>query len=713
MVESVLLTKNTTTVRFPSPKNDLEGNLRNWVEGLNPEQGSAVLHNYGPLLILAGAGSGKTTVLVARAGRMLQDKIMEPQQLCVLTFTNKAARELKARVQARLGNSAQKIWAGTFHSFGLSLLRKHYKAAGLSEGFGIIDQSDAGSIIKELLHDFRTGDKTAYDSDKLLSMISDWRESGRLNANKDDEYEEATEWLLPRYLKRLELLSMVDFDGLILKPLELLKKDEKIREQIQSSFTQVMVDEFQDTNQMQMDLVRQLVASHRNVAVVGDDDQSIYGWRGARITNILHFPKFYSDCVVVRLERNYRSTPSILNLANAIISKNSERHSKQLRSGESDEPGDLPECFSFPTEDEEAENVCNEIEEFIRQGYPRQDVAVLYRSNGQGALIEAELRKRQLPYSISGGTAFFDRKETRDMLAYLRCSFRPNELAFRRILNTPPRGIGEKSVEHIVNLMESRKISFVDSARRWREAGVEERAGAAIEVLFADLSQLTQTILDPAQTPAAQLLSFFEKLGYRQHLEKHAGDAQRAAKRWRYMELFGGILSRYMEQGGRTAAVIKDFTDAMELRDLLSNKEDDEDRVQLLTLHACKGLEFPVVFLIGVEEDILPHKVLGSDVSEERRLFYVGVTRAQKRLILTRAEKRRRHGRLADSVPSRFLVEIPKHLFVERSGPRPVREDRRRSMVADLFAKLDSLEKKNPTHEIKPEPENKLPILED
>jgi superfamily I DNA/RNA helicase len=696
--------------------------LKNWVEGLNPEQSSAVLHNSGPLLILAGAGSGKTTVLVARAGRLIQDNIVSPERLCVLTFTNKAARELKARVQSRLGQTAKKIWAGTFHSFGLSLLRKHYKEAGLSEGFGIIDQSDAGSIIKELLHDFRTGDKTAYDSDRLLSMISDWRESGRTGANKDEEYEEATEWLLPRYLKRLQLLSMVDFDGLILKPLELLKKDEKIREQIQSSFSQVMVDEFQDTNQMQMDLVRQLVAPHRNVAVVGDDDQSIYGWRGAKITNILNFPKLYSDCVVVRLERNYRSTPAILNLANAIIANNAQRHHKQLRSKDDAELGDLPECFAYPTEDDEAENVCNEIEDFIRRGYSRKDVAVLYRSNGQGALIEAELRKRQVPYSISGGTAFFDRKETRDLLAYLRCSFRPNELALRRILNTPPRGIGEKSVEHIAEYMETRGISFVEAARCWREAGVEERAGAAIEILFDSLGSLTQTILDPSNPPGAQLLSFFDKLGYRQYLEKHAGDAQRAAKRWRYMELFSGILTRYMETGGRTASVIKDFTDAMELRDLLSNKEDDEERVQLLTLHACKGLEFPVVFLLGVEEDILPHKVLGSDVAEERRLFYVGVTRAQKRLILTRAEKRRRHGRLADAAPSRFLVEIPKELIQEHIGPRPVREDRRKSMVADLFAKLDSLEKKKITLPVsdpipgtipRTDGENNLPKLED
>jgi superfamily I DNA/RNA helicase len=665
---------------------------RDWTEGLNPEQKSAVLHDLGPLLILAGAGSGKTTVLVSRAGRLIAEQIVRPEQLCVLTFTNKAARELKARVQSKLGNSAKRIWAGTFHSFGLSLLRKHFKKARLSEGFGILDQSDASAIIKDLLSDFNNG-KAAYDPERLLNMISSWREAGRTVAERDNEYEEATEFLLPRYLKRLEMLSLVDFDGLILKPLELMKHDPEIREEIQSSYTQVMVDEFQDTNQMQMDLVRTLATPHHNIAVVGDDDQSIYGWRGARITNILHFPKLYRECKVVRLERNYRSTPAILNVANAVIAKNSERHTKILRSGEGAEPGELPEIFAYPTEDEEAENVCNEIEEFIRQGHSRKSIAVLYRSNGQGALIEAELRRRQIPYAISGGTAFFDRKETRDMLAYLRCAFKPNEVAFRRILNTPPRGIGEKTVETLADYADAQKISFVDAARSWEFAQVEGRAGESIRQLFHDLSNLVPRLLDPSAPPGTHMLTYLDGQGYKQHIERYSGDAQRASKRWRYMEVFGSILNRYVETGGRSPSVLKDFIDAMELRDLLSNKEDDEERVQLLTLHACKGLEFPIVFLMGVEEDILPHRVLGSDIAEERRLFYVGLTRAKERLIMTRAQKRRKHGKMADSVPSRFLLEIPPEMIRTSEGPRPVREDRRKSMVAELFAKLDGLSK--------------------
>lgn len=665
--------------------------MGDWTLGLNEEQKIAAEHNYGPLLILAGAGSGKTTVLVARAGRLLDDQIVTAEQLCVLTFTNKAARELKSRVVEKLGARAAKIWAGTFHSFGLHLLRRFYKKANLSEGFGILDPSDAGGIAKELLRDFNYGGKTAYDAEKLLSMISQWRETGRTTANNDDEYEAAVEWLLPKYLKRLEILGMVDFDSLILRPLELMKEFPEIAEKVHEQFQQIMVDEFQDTNQMQMNLVRRLAETHRNLTVVGDDDQSIYAWRGACISNILDFPKLYTGCKVIRLERNYRSTPSILNLANAVIAKNTDRHPKVLRSSETAEPGDIPELMAFDTEDDEAECVCSEIEEFVRQGFTRREIAVLYRSNSQGALIEAELRRRQIPYTISGGTAFFDRKETRDILAYLRCAIKANEVAFRRILNTPPRGIGEKTVDLLTEFSRGSNIKFPEATRRWREAGVEERAGAAIEVLWEELRQLIPSLLDPASLPSTNLLHYLDTNGYKKHLEKYSGNAQVASKRWRYLEVFSGILDRFVERGGRSAQTLKEFLDAMELRDLLSGKEEKEDRIQLLTLHACKGLEFPVVLLIGVEEDILPHRVLGTNLSEERRLFYVGITRAKQKLILSRAQKRRRHGKVIPAIPSRFLGEIPPHLLRVQEGPRPLNEDRRKSMIAQLFKKLDGL----------------------
>jgi superfamily I DNA/RNA helicase len=665
---------------------------QNWTEGLNAEQVRAVNHNEGPLLILAGAGSGKTTVLVARAGRLISEGRIFSSELCVLTFTNKAARELKHRVQAKLGNVAKGLWAGTFHSFGLLLLRRHHKEAGLSSGFGIIDASDAAAIVKELLRDFNYGGKTAYDAEKILSLIGQWRERGQRDAKNEDEYEAAVEWLLPRYLKRLDHLGMVDFDGLILRPLELMKQNPDVAAAIQGLFRQVMVDEFQDTNQMQMGLIQKLVQPHLNLSVVGDDDQSIYGWRGACISNILNFPKLYQQCEVVRLERNYRSTPAILKVANEVIAKNNQRHKKVLRSSPEAAEGDKPEVFVYETEHDEAENIAIEIDAFIHQGHNRREIAVLYRSNSQGALLEAELRLRKIPYLMSGGTAFFDRKETRDILAYLRCAFKPNEIAFRRILNVPPRGIGEKTIETLIDYSLSHHVNFMEATRRWREAGVEEKTGAAIEEHFEKLRALVSfTVEGDNLSAGARLIQFFEELGYRPYLEKYSGNSQVAAKRWRLMELFGGILDRFVTQGGRSPETLREFLDAMELRDLMNDKEEKEDRVQLLTLHACKGLEFPIVFLMGVEEDLIPHKVLGTDVSEERRLFYVGVTRAQKRLILTRAKKRRRHGKWMDVVPSRFLLEIPDALLHEHAGPRPVREDVRKSLIADLFKKLDNL----------------------
>ncbi len=674
----------------------IEGILASkWVHGLNPEQTEAALHNHGPLLILAGAGSGKTTVLVARTGRLIDEKIVPASKLCVLTFTNKAARELKSRVAAKLGATSKGIFAGTFHSFGMKLLRQYYKAANLPKDFGILDASDAGSIVKELLKDFNCMGKTAFDAERILSLLSQWREEGRTEARKDEDYETAVEWLLPRYTKRLEHLGMVDFDGLLLLPLMLMEKDADIRAEIQKSFEQVMVDEFQDTNLLQMRFLKHLVHSHRCLSVVGDDDQSIYGWRGARVSNILDFPKLYSRCKVVRLERNYRSTPAILELANAVISKNTQRHSKILKPEKHGGSNERPEVFVYENEDEEAEYTALDVQHLIHSGTKRRDIAILYRSNSQGAMLEAELRKHQIPYLLSGGTAFFDRRETRDVLAYLRCGLKPNEISLRRVLNVPHRGIGDATIEALTAHSRSHGGSFLGALQNWRQAGVEERPGKAIEGFLQLAQQLVPEIIRPDPSTGGQrLVAWFEKIGYRAFVEKNAPNAMVAQKRWRILEMFSGILDRFLATGGNSRDSIKDFLDAMELRDAMDEKKEDEDRVQLLTLHACKGLEFPNVFLIGVEEDLIPHKVLGTDISEERRLFYVGVTRAQTRLTLSRACRRRRHGKWAPCAPSRFLLEIPPKLLVENVGPRPVRESHRRSMVDQLFQKLDALDER-------------------
>jgi len=659
-----------------------------WLNGLNSEQKEAAVHDHGPLLILAGAGSGKTTVLVARTGRLIEERIVKPQELCVMTFTNKAARELKHRVKSKLGENFGSIWAGTFHSFGRQILREFYKEAGLPKTFGILDPGDASAIVKEVLKDFHLGDKTAYDADKILSIMSFWRESGKTSTSSVDEYEQAVEWILPHYHKKLKQLGMTDFDGLILKPIELMEKNQAIREKLQTQFRQVMVDEFQDTNLMQMKLIRLLTASHNNLTVVGDDDQSIYGWRGACIKNILDFPKQYRDCKVVRLEQNYRSSPAILEVANSIIAKNNERHKKVLKPSKKNSENSLPKILVFENEAEEGEQIAGEIQHYKKMGFKNREIAVLYRSNGQGPIIEAELRKMQVPYSMTGGTAFFDRKETRDILAYLKSALKPSELALRRILNTPPRGIGDKSLEHIEGLCEKRKLPFWKAALEWQEAGVDEKAGAAIDNLFLLLKNLPVQLLATTKTPGENLCDFLVSIGYKSHLEKMATNSLVAHNKWKLIEIFARVLDRQFEKSTRSVETLRDFVDSMELRDTLEDKE-NEDQVQLMTLHACKGLEFPVVFLIGVEEDILPHKTLGSDIPEERRLFYVGVTRAQQHLILSRVQKRQRHGKLLDSAPSRFLLEIPKNLMEERVGPRTVSQESRKAMLAELFKKLD------------------------
>ncbi len=667
-----------------------------WTSGLNPEQREAVLHTEGPLLILAGAGSGKTTVLVSRTGNILESTGVKPEEICVLTFTNKAARELKHRVGVKMGSKAQGIWTGTFHSFCLRLLRKYHKQAGLPSGFGVIDQGDSTEILKELASNIKNSGKESFKIDKVLSIMNDWRGRGRKTAqNESDDYEIMAQVLLPKYLKRLEHLGVVDFEGLLIKPLELFQAHPYVLEEMQKVFRHVMVDEFQDTNVTQFNLVRGLSAGHNNIAVVGDDDQSIYGWRGACVANILDFPKHFDGCTVIRLERNYRSSPEILRIANEVIAKNKTRHGKILRPNPDKAGGEKPEVFVYENDDIESEEVCTHIRYFTEKGFKHSDIAVLYRSNGQGGLVEAQLRRNQIPYAITGGTGFFDRKETKDVLAYLRCSLTPNEVSFRRILNAPPRGIGETTIDRLDQHANAIGFKFHVGARKWREAGVSEKIGTNIDTFFRLLDHFPNSILrgDPSKSVGDTLLAKMREMGYRDHLIQMTKEPGAFDKKWAILEIFARVLDSFVTQGGRDEKTLHEFIDAMELRDAAdANEEEDKTpKVQLLTLHACKGLEFPVVIFVGCEEDLIPHRTLGSDVSEERRLFYVGVTRAKDRLVLTRAKSRKRFGKFNPVAPSRFLLEIPPDGITSfETGFRPVGEDQRKNLLANLFAKLDT-----------------------
>lgn len=664
-----------------------------WYAGLNEEQQKAVAHNYGPMLILAGAGSGKTTTLVARTGRLIAEKIANPENICVLTFTNKAARELTRRVEKRLGTSksVKKLWTGTFHSFGVRTLRKYYREAGLPKFFGIMDQQDANGVVREILKDYNLYKKDKFDTDVLLAQMSRWRELNQKSAKSDQEYDVTTEWLLPKYTKRKELLGVVDFDDLILKVIDLFKSNPEILEAEQNHWQQLMVDEFQDTNIGQMKLVSLLSAKCNNLTVVGDDDQSIYGWRGAQVQNILDFPRKNKGSVVIRLEKNYRSTTQILNLANDVISKNDKRHGKVLYNPKNKDVavGAIPEVFQFDLDMEEVEGVIREIKSFKEKGYRNKDIAVLFRANAQGAMLESSLRENLIAYKVSGGTSFLERKEVKDVHSYVKCAFKPNDVDFRRIFNTPSRGLGEATIEKIVERAKALNSSYYSCAKNWALSGVNPKAGETIDSLYIFLKSLKEKMVENSNmTPGQTLLKALEQIGYRNHLNEISKDSLAGQKRWNLVEAYARWMDRFIEKRKRNLKTFDEFLLSLDLRD----QEDDEkekDEVQLMTLHACKGLEFPCVILIGLEEDTLPHKRLGGDIAEERRLFYVGITRAQEHLILTHAKKRQVNGRWVQRIASRFLEEAnPKFYTKYDNGYRPVAADQRKKMLSDLMKQL-------------------------
>lgn len=657
-----------------------------WLSGLNPEQIAAVSHNQGPLLILAGAGSGKTTVLVSRTGRLISEKFAIPERICVLTFTNKAAHELKVRVAKKIGTHAEKVWAGTFHGFGLRFLKEHYREAGLPAKFGVIDSSDAQAIIKDLLRDHKDIEKDAFKVENLMARIAQFRISGGKSDSLDDSAESAmAQVLAPKYVRRLRQLGVVDFEDLLLRPLLMMRESDTLKNKLQNRYDFLMVDEFQDTNLIQMKLVDELAATHQNIAVVGDDDQSIYGWRGAEIRNILDFPKRYANCKVIRLERNYRSSTSILSLANAIIATNKDRHTKVLRPA-LDQAGEKPEIFIYENEEEEVDQLISELQELRNKGYHWQDIAILYRSNSQGGLVEGGMRRAQIPYKISGGTALFDRKEAKDVLAFLQCSLFPNEVAFRRIINLPARGVGDKALDAIEAMPGAN--AFHEKARSWAKNNSEEKGGQGILALFDFLTEL-KTLLCHSTLSAEEIFNAeFRKLGYREVVNQSCREIKSADGRWLIVTIVGRILDGMFARHGRSLATLDMFVECMSLREVENEADENKDEVQMMTLHACKGLEFPIVFLIGIEENLLPHARLGQNADEERRLFYVGVTRAQKHLILTRVQQRKRHGRLQPSAPSRFLLELDPQLMVEHQGVRPLKAGQREAMLAELMAKL-------------------------
>ncbi len=675
---------------------------------LNPPQREAASHGGGPILVLAGAGSGKTRVITFRIAHLIELGI-PPSAICAVTFTNKAAEEMRERVGALLHDKrvTREITIGTFHALGLTILRQERKALGLPRGFTIYDQSDQMGALRESLRHTkqmtRDGERR-FDVKSILTRISLAKNAfiapDQYEGNPADEYDAMTAEVYPKYQEMLRACAAFDFDDLIVEPVRLFETVPDVRERWSNKYRFVMVDEFQDTNAAQLRMVKALVEQHQNLCVVGDDDQSIYSWRGADPTNILSFGELFPGAKIVKLEQNYRSTKTILEAANTVIANNKQRHGKtlwsQLAEGKS-----ITHAVAQTPEDE-AKWIAAEIHQLHKDGRPWDSIAIMYRSNIQAKILEEELRTASIPYVMYGGQQFFERKEVKDVIAYLRVALNPkDELALRRIINYPARGIGATTVEKLVAAAQAKHATLWD-ALKGAITGTASLPGMDVMLSTNDDDPLGEgprvdvgEVRGATKNGIVELIHVVSELGASiEHGEdivsatkiliddiklyddlRHASGSMAAAQR-RIDNVEGllGSLKRFAEKGkGREQLAEYLRMLSLESKD---EKEDTREKVVLTTLHGAKGLEFPVCFMIGLEEELLPHirtlqpqatDVLdadhATDISEERRLCYVGITRAQQKLYLTRACTRVSRGRSVPRTPSRFLLEIPEDLL--------------------------------------------------
>ena len=629
---------------------------------LNPSQREAVRHLEGPLLVLAGAGSGKTRVITAKIAHLIEQGGVAARHITAVTFTNKAAREMKGRVGKLLDAQAGRgLSISTFHTLGLNILRRELKAAGLRAGFSIFDEQDVEQLLRELTK------KNEADKETLQRarwQISAWKndliDPDAAQGSASNEFESFYAALYGAYQRALRVYNAVDFDDLILLPVSLLRSDPALRERWQNRIRYMLVDEYQDTNGAQYELVKLLVGVRGALTVVGDDDQSIYAWRGARPENLARLRDDFPHLHVIKLEQNYRSTGRILRAANTLIANNEHVFEKRLWSELG--PGELLRVVNCRDEEDEAERVISEIiQQRFNSGAPYSSFAILYRGNHQARPFEKALRTQNIPYFISGGTSFFSRSEVKDVMAYLRLIVNPNDdSAFLRIINTPRREIGTSTLETLSHYAAERRCSLFQAID---ELALGERLKARplsrLREFSAWLGSMGRGSEDSPVETVRQLLN---DLDYRDWIEQTSGSDKAAARRWENVEDLIGWLEKLRadEQKGES---LGHMVNHLSLMDVLErqDEEDSGDRVVLMTLHGAKGLEFPHVFLVGMEEDLLPHRssIEEDNIAEERRLAYVGVTRAQRTLVMTCAERRRRAGELVRCEPSRFLQELP------------------------------------------------------
>ncbi len=662
------------------------------LEGLNENQRAAVVHAGSPLLIVAGAGSGKTRVLTHRIAYLLAERNVHPGQILAITFTNKAAGEMKERVEQLVGPRANAMWVMTFHSACVRILRRESKKLGFTSSFSIYDAADSKRLMALVCRDLELDPKRFPPksfSAKISNLKNELIDEEDFAAQATDGFEKTLAQAYALYQSRLREANALDFDDLIMTTVNLLRAFPDVAEHYRRRFRHVLVDEYQDTNHAQYALVRELVGTGEHdedtppseydtppaeLCVVGDADQSIYAFRGATIRNILQFEEDYPNATTILLEQNYRSTQTILSAANAVIERNESRRPKNLWTNAGQ--GARIVGYVADTEHDEAQFVAEEIDRLVDAGHARAgDVAVFYRTNAQSRVFEEIFIRVGLPYKVVGGVRFYERKEVRDVLAYLRVLANPEDsVPLRRILNVPKRGIGERAEAMVDALAQREKISFPQALKRVDEAyGMAARSTNAVK-RFNTLMEDLRTIAESGAGPATVLEAVLERTGYLAELQAST-DPQDETRIENLQELAAVALEFEQERGEAEQGTLADFLEQVALvadSDQIPDEEDGGGVITLMTLHTAKGLEFPVVFLTGMEDGVFPHmRALGEtkELEEERRLAYVGITRARERLYLTRSAMRSAWGQPSYNPPSRFLEEIPPaHVEWKRTG---------------------------------------------
>ena len=633
------------------------------LEGLNDKQYEAVTNTEGPCLVIAGAGSGKTKVLTHKIAYLIKEKDVKPWNILSITFTNKAANEMKERIVNLVGDVATDIWMGTFHSICVRILRRFIDRIGFDSSFIIFDTSDQKTLVKNCLKDLGIDDKLFNDR-SVLSEISNAKnemltpESYAARANGDFRKEKIST-VYELYQKRLKENNAIDFDDIINYTIEILQDNEDIREYYCDKFKYILVDEYQDTNKAQFMLVKILASKYKNITVVGDNDQGIYSFRGADISNILNFEKDFPGTKIIKLEQNYRCTGNILKAANAVIKNNEVKYKKELWT--QNEEGNLPKVYQADNEYDEASYIVEQIEHLRREEYYKyKDFAVLYRMNTQSRAIEDILRRENIPYKIIGGLKFYERKEIKDLIAYLRLIQNHNDnLSLRRIINEPKRGIGKTSLDKIELISNDTGESMYEIIKRADEFGLNR--------VFLNSREFVNTIEELSakkdELPISELIKqVLKKSGYTKALQNE--NTIEAENRIENLDEFLTVAIEFEEEEVENG--LREFLEGITLSSDIDELEESDDYVTLMTLHSAKGLEFPVVFLVGMEEGIFPgYKSISEprELEEERRLCYVGITRAKEHLYLTCSKQRTIFGSTSYNQTSRFLKEIPEELL--------------------------------------------------